>query len=107
MLAATKPVASLLRFWTDSRRDYEDGWIRIEWTGADGVTHTTCGSYWADDNIVNWQYDEPPTRIAEIAVECAASAGEWSIPGAEWQGNETDREMDAVCEAAWDAKEAA
>jgi hypothetical protein len=61
---------------------------------ACGIVHSTCGLYFADDHAVNWQYGDPPGALAELALECAATAGEFAVPGATWEGNESASEMD-------------
>lgn len=90
---------SLLRFWSDAREAYQDGRIRIEWTDAQGVTRSTMGRYWVDDNCVTWEYDEPKSnRIYNLAAECGASAGDFPVVGAEFCGVETREQMEHAVE---------
>lgn len=84
----------MLRYWTDSRPEYTDGRVRVVWMDAGGIERSTMGHYFADDHFVNWQYDDPPVALAALALECAAVAGEFTLPGASWEGNESSSEMD-------------
>lgn len=95
-----KQAASKLRFWSDSREAYTDGLIRIEWTDAQGVTHSTMGRYYADDNCVTWDYAEPKSaRIYNLAAECAGVAGDLADPvGAEFMGWQTREQMEQAVE---------
>lgn len=99
----TQPVAApksrLLRFWSDAREPYTDGHIRIEWIGKGGVTRTSAGRYYIDDNCVVWDYEEPPNRVYNDAIECAGSAGDFTVAGVEFAGRETYEQMCAAVES--------
>lgn len=101
MVAATLPAATAtaprpaVRYWICNSA-FEQ-WIRIEHAGG-----TTCGRV-VDDGDIAWLYDAPPESIEDVVGECATSAGEWSVDGVEYAGNETYAEM---CEAI-EAQEAA
>lgn len=74
--------ARLVRFWSDSRQPYTDGHVRIEWVDARGVTRTSCGRYYIDDNCVAWDYEEPKSgRVYNDAIDCAGSAGDFTVVG--------------------------
>src|SRR4051812_16743980 len=89
-----------LKYWSDSRSAYEEGYVRIEWTDAKGVTRTTMGRYWLSDNCVTWEYEEPASaRIYNLAAECGADAGEYGVVGAEFMGWETRQQMEHAVES--------
>jgi len=81
-VAASRPV--LLRYWTSPDH------IRVEWPSG-----TTVGRL--DGDRIRWEYDPPPLKYEWIVSSCAASAGEWTVDGATYEGNESYAEM---CHAA-------
>lgn len=66
--------------------------IRVAWDCG-----TTLGTV-CEDGSVDWQYGVPPNE--DLALECALSAGEWDVPGAEYGGNESLDDMEAAVESA-------
>ena len=98
MVAAADAVTNhrprLLRYWI-GRAPFDTDHIRIEWVDSTG-THTTCGRYFEDDNIIRWDYDDAPDEIDDLACDCARDAGECLVPGVEYGGEETAAQMDEI-----------
>ena len=67
--------------------------IRIEWDGQTtaGLVHGRTG---LRDARIAWLFDVPPDDIAELALACALSRGDYDVPGAEFGGVESMKVQD-------------
>src|SRR4051812_8009284 len=102
MVIAAASEQPLLRYWLTSPRDFHgglnQGHIRLEWVDATGVTRTSYGSFWPSDAAINWQHEDPPAALDELAIECAFDAGEYGVSGCEFVGLQTSHQMSQDCD---------
>lgn len=95
--APAAKTAAKLRYWTDTRPSWQGSAIRVEWTRADGTKESSYGLYDVSDDTVNWQHNNPPAALEELALECARDGREYDVSGAEHVGEQSMKEMDFEC----------